>query len=88
MAKGFVVAEIEESTGTPTGFWNGSVFVELESAVFYSNKPDSKYAFGYAQSGYPEKDVSILPATLELRLEQEILKQSPLQTTVRVNAAE
>ena len=69
MKEGFVVAELNEESGSPIGFWNGSVFVDsLNEAAFYPTKVDGKYAFGYAQAGYADKEISLLPAVLEVRL--------------------
>lgn len=69
MAEGFVVAEQDEISPTPTAFWDGAILQEdLQTAVLFATRQDARLVSGQLQAAYPERELTVVPARTTVQL--------------------
>jgi hypothetical protein len=69
MAQGFVVVTLDEATGLPAEFWDGTAFqADLDLADFIATKPEARYIAGSNQAVKTNVDVVIKAANVDITL--------------------
>jgi hypothetical protein len=69
MAQGFVVVTLDDATGLPVEFWDGTAFqTDLDLADFIATKPEARYIAGSNQAVRTDVDVVIKAANVDITL--------------------
>jgi hypothetical protein len=90
MAEGYLVAELDDESGDPIGFWNGTQLIEdMQTSVLYPDRTSARLVLGSIQSMYPEKEMSLRPAAqvVELRASVNVPSGNPQAVAVAMPAA-
>ncbi len=69
MAAGFVVVTLDEATGDPAEYWDGTQFqADLDLADFIATKTEARYVAGSNQAVRTDVDIIYKPATVTISL--------------------
>ncbi|BAZ36964.1 hypothetical protein NIES4101_28850 [Calothrix sp. NIES-4101] len=69
MALGFVIVKLDEVTGDPAEYWDGSAFVaDIDTADFIPTKPEARYVQGSTQAQDTSVDIVLREAESNIDL--------------------
>lgn len=69
MAQGFIVVTLDEATGNPLEYWDGTAFQpDIDVADFITTKPQARYVAGSNQAQRTDVDVVIKKAESNIDL--------------------